>query len=76
MLRSERRERLEAWAMSTCVWPTLRDAALWAAPQGEMILSRPKRLYPACSGVLNVSLKARMARKEIAAAAMIMKAGL
>ena len=33
-------------------------------------------LYPAGSGVLNVSLKARMARKEIAAAAMIMKAGL
>ena len=32
--------------------------------------------YPLCSGVLNVSLKARIATKEIAAAAMIMKAGL
>ena len=35
MLRSERSERLEAWATGT-VLPTLRDAARWAAPQGEV----------------------------------------
>jgi hypothetical protein len=36
MLRSERSERLEAWAAGTCWLPTLRDAALRAAPQGEV----------------------------------------
>src|SRR5271163_4554728 len=36
MLRSERSERLEAWATGTCSLPTLRDAALRAAPQGEV----------------------------------------
>src|SRR5918995_1988371 len=35
MLRSSRSERLEAWATGTRRWPTLRDAALRAAPQGE-----------------------------------------
>jgi len=35
MLRSERSERLEAWATGTML-PTLRDAARWAAPQGEV----------------------------------------
>ncbi len=44
---------------------------------GEEVMTPFRTLpYAACSGVLNVSLKARMARKEIAAAAMIMKAGL
>src|SRR5260370_5984737 len=37
MLRSERSERLEAWATGEVkVLPTLRDAARWAAPQGEV----------------------------------------
>src|SRR5258708_33861962 len=35
MLRRERSERLEAWATGT-ILPTLRDAARWAAPQGEV----------------------------------------
>src|SRR5260370_13135371 len=37
MLRSERSERLEAWATGKVkVLPTLRDAVRWAAPQGEV----------------------------------------
>ena len=36
MLRSERSERLEAWAPGWCSLSTLRDAARWAAPQGEV----------------------------------------
>jgi hypothetical protein len=36
MLRSERSERLEAWATSAVRVATLRDAALRAAPQGEV----------------------------------------
>ena len=44
---------------------------------GEEVMAPFRNLpYPAGSCVLNVSLNARMARKEIAAAAMIMKAGL
>jgi len=39
MLRSERRERLEAWAASTVSDPFLRDAALLAAPQDEVVRS-------------------------------------
>src|SRR5258708_32126448 len=35
MLRRERSERLEAWATGT-ILPTIRDAARWAAPQGEV----------------------------------------
>jgi hypothetical protein len=37
MLRSERSERLEAWAANVVPVATLRDAALWAAPQGEVM---------------------------------------
>jgi drug/metabolite transporter (DMT)-like permease len=40
MLKSERSERLEAWATGTGLLPTLRDAALRAAPQGEVNGSR------------------------------------
>src|SRR4051812_10079387 len=36
MLRSERSERLEAWARAPRLLPTLRDAALRAAPQGKV----------------------------------------
>jgi hypothetical protein len=35
-LRSERSERLEGWD-TALVLPTLRDAALRAAPQGEAV---------------------------------------
>jgi len=35
-LRSERSERLEGWA-TVLVLPTLRDTALRAAPQGEVV---------------------------------------
>ena len=36
ILRSERSERLEGWATSVVRVPTLRDATLRAAPQGEV----------------------------------------
>src|SRR3954466_5993945 len=36
MLRSERSERLEAWATSVVRVATLRDATLGAAPQGKV----------------------------------------
>jgi hypothetical protein len=39
ILRSERSERLEGWATSEVRDPTLRDAALRAAPQGEVVFS-------------------------------------
>jgi len=35
MLRSERSERLEAWATDTMRVATFRDAVLRTAPQGE-----------------------------------------
>jgi hypothetical protein len=37
MLRSERSERLEAWAAGVVLVPTLRDAARRTAPQGEVV---------------------------------------
>ena len=36
MLRRPRSGRLEAWAMDAVLVPTLRDAALRTAPQGEV----------------------------------------
>ena len=36
ILRSERSERLEGWASNTVLAPTLRDAVLRTAPQGEV----------------------------------------
>jgi hypothetical protein len=37
ILRSERSERLEGWATGDALVPTLRDATLRAAPQGEVV---------------------------------------
>jgi len=37
ILRSERSERLEGWAIDEVRVAALRDAALWAAPQGEVV---------------------------------------
>lgn len=37
MLRSAQRARLEAWATHKTLVPTLRDATLGVAPQGEDI---------------------------------------
>jgi hypothetical protein len=38
ILRSERSERLEGWAADKVRVATLRDAALRAAPQGEVVV--------------------------------------
>ena len=38
ILRSERSERLEGWATDQVRVSTLRDAALRAAPQGEVVV--------------------------------------
>lgn len=51
MLRSERSERLEAWAAGVVLVPTLRDAALRTAPQGEVVRDRSlkvrgRKLWP------------------------------
>jgi hypothetical protein len=32
--------RLEGWATSTVRAPTLRDALLWSAPQGEVVVGK------------------------------------
>ena len=42
MLRRPRSGRLEAWATARLV-PTLRDAVLWTAPQGEALYERAWR---------------------------------
>ncbi|HEX9522204.1 MAG TPA: hypothetical protein VF949_04510 [Reyranella sp.] len=44
MLRRSRSDRLEAWAARTVLVPTLRDAALRTAPQGEVVGDATKKL--------------------------------
>src|SRR5436190_23881780 len=42
-LRSEQSERLEGWQRVACLRPTLRDASLRDAPQGEVVLFQPAK---------------------------------